>query len=259
MIYRRRVHESYKNHLPALAAALMRGMRPEWEEIDQSLAPSKRLKTLVEQCWNQNPNDRLPFIKVAEEIDEIILEDAIGDPKGKELWRTKFNGNAWAYWSDFKQAFEEYAIITNLETLDKEKMRRKFTGLNFLLDPLNTGFVTVERFGTILDWFGPIDSKQGFLNKMHNILSREWFFGELEQTRAETKLLSSHMRQVRENKINPYGSFLIRISDSTVRRSYTLSWEKQGIITHHRIIHKPSIETFFLLEAKRQRIFFFQS
>jgi len=92
--------------------------------------------------------------------------------------------------------------------------------------------VTMDKFGKILDWFGPLcafdsNKKLIFLDKITQLLRNSWFHGDLNTKQAETLLSSS---------IN--GTFLIRFS-TNIPGIFTISKKSNGVISHQRILHPP--------------------
>lgn len=90
--------------------------------------------------------------------------------------------------------------------------------------------VTLENFGNVLAWFGPIVDfhlkRVILLDTIHSILSQPWFHGDIGQSDAEQRL------QGRGD-----GTFLIRFS--SIVGCYTVSKIQGRVLSHQRIIHKP--------------------
>jgi serine/threonine protein kinase len=94
-------------------------------------------------------------------------------------------------------------------------------------------WVNVERFGQVLNWFGPLvrpkDSPQ-FIDVIRETLAQLWFHGNIETGEAQRRL----------NGQGP-GCFLIRFSTNpTYPTCYTISKvSKDGKTAHIRISHAP--------------------
>eukprot|EP01103_Thecamoeba_quadrilineata_P011684 TRINITY_DN2839_c0_g1_i1.p2 TRINITY_DN2839_c0_g1~~TRINITY_DN2839_c0_g1_i1.p2 ORF type:complete len:231 (-),score=42.04 TRINITY_DN2839_c0_g1_i1:43-735(-) len=87
--------------------------------------------------------------------------------------------------------------------------------------------VSLDKFGRVLDWFGPVCDPSGkllFLQMMVKILSQRWFFGELSTREAELRL-----------KDQPVGTFLVRFS-TTSEGCYTISKMSHEGINHQRVM-----------------------
>ena len=105
--------------------------------------------------------------------------------------------------------------------------------------------VTMENFGAILNWFGPLKGKEGssFMDTVRSTLRNTWFHGDL-QTEESNRLL----------EMRPSGTFLVRFS-TAIRGAFTISKvDVSGKSVHQRIVRKgnsfcmsnkefPSLET----------------
>eukprot|EP01103_Thecamoeba_quadrilineata_P018589 TRINITY_DN712_c0_g1_i2.p1 TRINITY_DN712_c0_g1~~TRINITY_DN712_c0_g1_i2.p1 ORF type:complete len:385 (+),score=76.42 TRINITY_DN712_c0_g1_i2:579-1733(+) len=98
--------------------------------------------------------------------------------------------------------------------------------------------VSLERFGRVLDWFGPIIDPHGriiLFDTMIGIMKHSWFFGELTTREAEQRL---QQQQV--------GTFLVRFS-STNDGCYTISKMSSQGINHQRVTKIASNPPLFSL------------
>mmetsp|Transcript_16243 Transcript_16243/g.45845 ORF Transcript_16243/g.45845 Transcript_16243/m.45845 type:complete len:598 (+) Transcript_16243:252-2045(+) len=107
------------------------------------------------------------------------------------------------------------------------------TGVN---DPNRQDVVSIERFGHVCEWFGPLHGvrkgRWSFMERIKNLLSRSWFHGFLSTREAESALASRLP-----------GTFLIRFS-TTSPGCFTISKVSQAAngkpeITHQRIVRSP--------------------
>lgn len=89
--------------------------------------------------------------------------------------------------------------------------------------------VTFDRFGDILEWFGPIVDHEDclpFLDRLEDVCSKPWFHADLGTRQAENLLVAK-----------PIGTFLVRFS-STAPGCYTISKvSSTRSVSHHRVIH----------------------
>jgi len=91
--------------------------------------------------------------------------------------------------------------------------------------------VNLEKFGRILEWFGPIidplSREISFFDRITSLLQQKWFHGDLATSIAESRLSSESI-----------GTYLLRFS-STNPGCYTISRKTtDGSITHQRIFHQ---------------------
>lgn len=150
------------------------------------------------------------YVQVAEEFhrrqaEGLPLEgarDVYGDPKNEEL--------------NFKCL---------KAVLAEEDQPRAVTEIG-----TDDALVSMERFGKVLSWFGPlVDLHYGviILDKIRIILSKKWFHGNITTQDAEICLLSK----------GP-GAYLVRFSTSAPGM-YTLSKvSRDGSINHQRILYQ---------------------
>lgn len=105
---------------------------------------------------------------------------------------------------------------------------------SFLPPPLTPSDETVdcERFGEILDWFGPIGhpdqtpATATILDHIREILKQAWFHGDLDEAKATARLAGK-----------PANTFLVRFSSQ--RGFFTISQihPQQKTVKHWRIEH----------------------
>ncbi|ELR19943.1 dual specificity protein kinase [Acanthamoeba castellanii str. Neff] len=93
------------------------------------------------------------------------------------------------------------------------------------------GYVNVERFGNILNWFGPLIKKKDrtpFLDAIREILQEAWFHGDIETGEAQRRLNGQGA-----------GCFLVRFSTNPSHPGcFTISKvSANGKVAHIRISH----------------------
>lgn len=198
------------------------------------------LRNLILACWKSEPSARPPFLSIIQQLDDAIGEVAISDKEGKEMWKRNFLQNGETItevpWTSFLQA-----ISMRLHMSPNLKI---FQGLRVLLVKEGSGeVVSMEEFGNVLKWFGPMDAQSAdnnFLARMQNIFTKRWFHGDISVGTAETRLAE-----------NEPGTFLIRFSSNP--GSYALSkiienQKKERVIVHIRIPHEPGKNYSFVLD-----------
>eukprot|EP01121_Diplochlamys_sp_Union-15-3_P006700 TRINITY_DN1720_c0_g1_i3.p1 TRINITY_DN1720_c0_g1~~TRINITY_DN1720_c0_g1_i3.p1 ORF type:complete len:208 (+),score=35.18 TRINITY_DN1720_c0_g1_i3:265-888(+) len=146
-------------------------------------------------------------------------------------------------WDVFVEEFcNFFGIKADLSEMEKFSQDPTIQGLKCLKallasPPSNTldiqEVVTLEKFGKILQWFGPIGDPETtpkdatLIHNMRNILQNRWFHGDVEEKFALQQLLGK-----------PGGTFLIRFS--SIDGYFTISlMTNKGTIRHQRIKHKP--------------------
>lgn len=198
------------------------------------------VKQLITASWQDNPSNRPNFLQIIHQFDQCILEVAIEDKYARKFWKQYFSPNhslkTEVPWASFLQV-----LANHLKINPNEKILQ---GLKMLLVKHNN-CVTIEGFGNILKWFGPLqkdDSGNNFLSNMQTLFTKKWFHGDISVTEAQTRLTESEP-----------GTFLIRFSSNP--GSYALSKViqnsgKEKSIVHIRITHRPDGKYCFAVDDK---------
>eukprot|EP00013_Stygamoeba_regulata_P025087 CAMPEP_0177645050 /NCGR_PEP_ID=MMETSP0447-20121125/9037_1 /TAXON_ID=0 /ORGANISM="Stygamoeba regulata, Strain BSH-02190019" /LENGTH=607 /DNA_ID=CAMNT_0019147497 /DNA_START=249 /DNA_END=2072 /DNA_ORIENTATION=+ len=130
------------------------------------------------------------------------------------------------------------------DTIDPERLmeRREWKALRQLLmegTKDGRGVVRMESFGKMLGYLGPLEVKRGgaiveggFLHRLEQLLSSQWFFGKLDTEGAIANL-----------KAKDPGTYLVRFSSQPGWFSIS-SVSPSKEIKHYRIRHKPAGRTF---------------
>jgi hypothetical protein len=99
--------------------------------------------------------------------------------------------------------------------------------------PSEPDVVRLEKFGHIINWFGPLVLEhKGFsiLDKIRVLMMKDWFHGDISKETAEDLLAGQGK-----------GSFLVRTSITTKSSPFTISkMTKKGKINHQRIQKKDN-------------------
>ena len=222
LITRKEPFEEYRSLDPFFEAVCNQHKRPA---IPHNTLP--RLSKLINACWAPRPADRPPFSKIIKQMHLIMIEVAIDDEAGRQLWKDYCFERQYVYWEDFADCLlqdcvylpssadhlqitkatplqlSEYSSRStkNAEVVAKE-FESRFGSRNTpdgvsddehhlqimikcakaLLTTEISGdqMITLERFGEILKWFGPLKEADGssqFLDRvclLHCFLSGSW-------------------------------------------------------------------------------------
>jgi len=219
-------HDSYQTFKEAITKNHERPPIPP--ETDPSL------KALMEVCWHPDPSRRPSFTQIIPILDSVMIDCIIGDEQGNKFWKNRFLGKDQVAWTDFQKAFAELLKLPqpNPKDLNFICLRRILVTPNKDPDAKDPDCVQLEKFGHVIDWFGPIvlDHK-GFsvLDKIRVLMQKDWFHGDVSKEAAED-LLSPQSK----------GTFLVRTSVTEKSSPFTISKvTKKGKINHQRIQKKP--------------------
>jgi len=195
--------------------------------IPEGTLPSFR--ELIERCWTHNPHDRPSFAEILPALDNVMIETAIADPAGRQLWKRKeFFGHTEVDWAQFVGAF--YAAIGQPppDLTKDQKSNKHYVYLQAILDEKvlditkekKTEFVSMENFGKFLGWFGPLN--KDILNRLADLCARPWFYGKISSSETATILNGKQKK-----------TFLIRLSEN-VDGCFTISKVDEKLEIHHQ-------------------------
>jgi len=220
------------------------------------------LRDLITRCWDQHPQVRPRFSDIITKIEHIMVDLAIEDKIGRQFWKYYFLQKDTVSWSDFINAFGKlldlvppvyknhpiaYILAQHPEVLD-EKLRLDIECLKIVLADVSKNqsednfVVFSEKFGNIVNWFGPLQLKPfpnnvSILDKIRTLLAESWFHGDISTPESELRLGGK-----------PEGTFLVRFSTSSAG-CYTVSKVSTGpdgkpSIKHQKIQHRPASGQF---------------
>jgi len=200
------------------------------------------LRKVIESCWQHEPKARPTFLQIINAFDECIAEVGVADAEGRKMWKKNFQENGALMsevpWTNF--------VIVLASHLHMNPSLKVFQGLKAVLVKNDKDMVSIEEFGNILKWFGPMeagsDEQHNFLIGMQNLFTKRWFHGDISVEAAQTLLAQTEP-----------GTFLIRFSSNP--GSYALSkiienQTQERVIVHIRINHKPGEEFSFVLDGQ---------
>jgi len=199
----------------------------------------KSVKSLLEISWHKDPEARPDFVQIIAYLNDILTEVAIRDPVGADFWRTHFAGKEFVpfdtFIHEFVNAVEGSKPFSEDDDKDKELLKLLMGSMHDdgILSPELV--VTIEAFGNILDYFGPMGSdpslKKNVIKRIISTCRRAYFFGEISSKVAE----NNHLR------LCVPGTYLVRLSEA-IPGCFTISRNTaEGGIKHHRIYYKPNV------------------
>jgi len=183
-------------------AVCNKGERPE---IPIDTEPS--LKRLIDQCWVGDPSQRPSFKQIIEQLDNIIVDVALQDAFGRLFWKKNFLPKEEISWEEFVTAFGKMLNLPEVDLSLLDKPSRNTLVLNFkclkallaekpktMTDKPQSEIATLENFGRILNWFGPITNpkttppEKTVLDIIRKTLYEPWFHGDTDTDDAQRKL-----------------------------------------------------------------------
>jgi len=215
-------YEQFEDLETFARAVCIQHVRPA---IPQGTDPG--LKDLITRCWAPNPADRPTFSEIVQKLDHIMIDVAIEDPLGRQFWRENFFTKDPVPWNDFLNAFSKllrllpqnanmplsYVLSHAREIIKDTTVEIDIKCLKAILADEqgnnDESIVSLEKFGNILRWFGPLNNT--ILQRIRVLMTEPWFHGDIITSESETRLLGK-----------PEGTFLVRFSTSTPG-CYTIS------------------------------------
>lgn len=207
-----------------------------------------RHKDLLNKSWHLDPSMRISFDEMLKSnvFDEIIIEQSISEVnhRGRHFWKLVFPGKYEIPWGVFLKAITQFCRwpvaggprTTSGSSISVEEIETREKCLKAMLkadsSALSKDIVTIENFGQMLDWFGPLE--HNLLDRVYELVRQDYFWGFLSTSDADKTL---------DRKA---GTYLVRFSNSE-RGVYTLSvLTKELKIANLRILYNVSNGKFVL-------------
>jgi serine/threonine protein kinase len=211
-------------------AVAVRHVRPPLDGIHPCL------QTIIVKAWDKEPQKRPTFEEILDMLQRCWITIFIPDyPLTQAFWDKNFKGKSKASWDQFVKRFSPL-----LGKKERSKLQLEIACLQKLVaeeEKEGEKFLSVERFGALLKWFGPIKSDKGdILDRIQSTMKCDWFFGGYSSDEAEAVL--------KLYKDKP-GTFLVRLNmrgNNPIEKSpFTISRiDERGKIVHTRIQRKDS-------------------
>lgn len=206
----------YKHHRPTIPA----GTTPS-------------LAALMERCWHREASQRPTFGEIIKLLEGVIVDVAVSDHIGNEFWKMHLTGKHNVTWDRFKEKLCVFHAIPFPEPPPDVQDQLLF--LQHLLGERHPNapkdslpeIVTLEAFGRLLQWFGPMGRKPDWIASVRDVMRQAWFFGDMD-SKAADKALSERKK----------GTFLVRMSASSAGQ-FTISKVTSKGINHQRFTYKP--------------------
>jgi len=156
-------------------------------------------------------------------------------------------------WKDFTPVLSrilgwDEAKLTNEETkLDQLKPYLCYTEESKSVSEKPVERVTMQNFDRTLQWFGPFYLKEyaeNILKTVHGLHKKGWYHGLISKEEASRRL-----------ETRPPGTYLLRLSMTSLGKPYTLSIISTVEIAHRRIGHVNHADTFSIRIHNEDRNF----
>ena len=187
------------------------------------------LVRLVEECWDPDRHKRPTMAQVVDRLAVITVDRAM--PGGERnpanaFWKRHFT----------TPAFFRQVPWTTLEKVLADTMRVSAGTLSLLRahvaqraadrSAIAEDFVTMEHFQHMYLWFGHWFESPGepLVDEMAALFAAPWYHGDINIGEAAARL-----------NLRPSGTFLVRLSAKDRLTPFTISYTKNGIVSHTRI------------------------
>jgi len=222
----------FKQLEPFVQAICYRRHRPPIRKGSNPL-----LVQLMNSCWDHEADKRPDFGVICRALDHIIVETAVTDPEGAQMWKECFLPRTSVEIGELvdvlaaQMGIENQTPVSECLNLGRESGLPRELFLAFrclkaiLLPPTHhehTTEVKLENFGAILAWFPSPRNGNLFLKNLLEIMASAWFHGDIDGEEAVDRLAGK-----------PEGTFLVRFSSEPP--NFTVSKVSQLEILHQRI------------------------
>lgn len=193
-----------------------KGQRPPLTMPPLPAETTPALRQLVADCWQNSPRKRPSFDEILTRLEVMLIEYAIPDPHGAELWKSRFLGKDEVSWPKFVSTFAEDDRFGAATISPHSPPVRCLKNL-LATEASPTAVVTLKSFGDFCSWFGPLvpgvhDEQINITKKIVAILRCPWFHASVTNKQARSMLVQQ-----------PIGTFLVRYNES-VRGGWIISY-----------------------------------
>jgi serine/threonine protein kinase len=173
---------------PFFEAVCIKNIRPP---IPNDCLPS--LAYLIQKCWSPKSVDRPSFKEIVFRLDEIIVDCYLPNAEGRQhveearkFWKENFLVTTQSIresipWREFSKILSNETNLPisdfqNLQQILASKLEGSRSNDDFV--------VTIERFGKIVQWFGPFfipSEATKILSEISPLISATWFHGDISK------------------------------------------------------------------------------
>jgi len=178
--------------------------RPPLDEDD--LPPA--IQTLLQKCWDPNPNERYEFFEIVFRLNEIITDAVIKDVHAAMFWKRKFLATGHQELREQVEWPEFQTILAEELNVPPEKIAklRSFIAQTEINQGNEFQYVSMARFYQFVQWFGAFyDSSFGqeIIQQMIKLQDAVWFHGCISRELANSRLTGRSTK-----------TFLVRLSNA---------------------------------------------
>eukprot|EP01125_Pyxidicula_operculata_P003562 TRINITY_DN1461_c1_g2_i3.p1 TRINITY_DN1461_c1_g2~~TRINITY_DN1461_c1_g2_i3.p1 ORF type:complete len:357 (-),score=63.78 TRINITY_DN1461_c1_g2_i3:18-1088(-) len=238
--------EKYKDNLSKLVHDIV--VEKKRPKISAKLDTS--IVSILERSWDHDPDKRPSFGEILKLLDEVIVSNTLlKDADAIKMWRDNFPGREEVPVDSFISVlFKTLNVkLPKNDNLGDPIVRKKKCIEVLVNDRYSGNHVSLQRFGMLLTWFGPllpIGRKTSILDTIVDICAQPWYHGDILRDEAHNTL-----------SIAKRGSFLVRTSDKpqfpfTLSRTVESS-KSANSVEHTRIAFNSTTGMYsFLITGK---------
>jgi len=197
------------------------------------------LSDIISKCWSKNSKDRPDFREVVPQIETARIKTFLEYRSEVTFWQSYYPTKPRVPFSDFIKALWRYNAKINKRP---ERTCSFESKLSKLMTEDSQPEVSLETYGRLLAWFGPLNEK-GYFEDFCNIMQSSWFCPQINNGVEAQGFFHAIMIQDKITK----GLFCVRLTakgDEKVigeRRStpFTITFIDDRAIGHIRIARTP--------------------
>eukprot|EP01123_Difflugia_compressa_P003664 TRINITY_DN148_c0_g1_i1.p1 TRINITY_DN148_c0_g1~~TRINITY_DN148_c0_g1_i1.p1 ORF type:complete len:522 (-),score=81.39 TRINITY_DN148_c0_g1_i1:279-1844(-) len=204
-----------------------KGKRPPLDDIHPVL------QEILVKSWARNPDTRPSFEQLLPMLEKALIQIYLPTdlcPIAGTFWEKNFPARARVPLSEFLSKF-----CKTLNNKSTEADRKCLTALLKEEDG-DEEVVTIERFSSLLKWFGKMRSEVTVIDKVVKVLSCPWFFGSISANVAEDKLKLSGVQGCFLVRLNMGGGMPIEKAPFSISRV-----SEEGNIVHTRVYPREKV------------------
>lgn len=168
------------------------------------------VRKLIEDCWDADPDRRYSFAYISKMLSRAKTTLMIPHPQARRFWRSCIDADE----IGLELFFAELVHYLGLEDEDSALCNIALEIMQMLFGET----LTIENFGLIICWFGPLETDDdNLLNRIHDYAKHPYFYDYISSKKARALLNGE-----KTGKLILYGlilgTFLVRLNKGSFEK-----------------------------------------
>jgi len=168
--------------------------KPNTDDVHESIT------SLLNKCWDNDPEKRPNSQEVIDIIEDIIIDSSLSDPESSTFWKLNFKGQTEVPFDNFAKSLYSYLGLTFPRDDKSKEDDVEYKCLREMISVKkddSTRIVRIEDFNIATKRFGPLKQKDdNLVNLIKTILEQPWYFGDLNGSQATSLLKGQKKKQI---------------------------------------------------------------